>query len=100
MSTMEERARADADDSDRFPPDRGNGERVGVTGITEGSAGTTERPPTNESPHLAGEYWRERQEARTEILKLMATKDAMITQLTKERDELRATIARMRTGRP
>ena len=40
MSTIEERARADADDSDRFPPDRGRNERAGVASVT----GAPERP--------------------------------------------------------
>ena len=30
-------------------------------------SGTPERPPTNESPHLAAKYWRERQALRDEV---------------------------------
>jgi hypothetical protein len=34
---------------------------------TEPLAGTPEQPPTNESPHLAAKYWRERQALRDQV---------------------------------
>ena len=114
MSTMEERARADADDSDRFPPDRSNGERVGVASVTDGETGPELRPCDSEAPEALVALKASIFELGATIADLLDALDAKnakiewmgnvaadtITQLTKERDELRATIARMRTVQP
>ena len=57
---------------------------------TEPLAGTPEQPPTNESPHLAAKYWRERQALRVECDDLrtrLTERDAQVRRLTKRLSE-------------